>query len=164
MAFEIFKDTGARTREFISITETKTFGVPRAFLDKHRITSDYKVIVLFDKETNQIALHFIDSDTKIGFAVRPTGERQGAIIAARSFFDIKGIDVKRYAGRYDFETKTLKDLGINKEGEAYVITLIDKTTKATTNMPSEVETQSEINSNISEGIDLSDLFGEGERM
>ena len=126
MAFEIFTEAGARTREFISITETKTFGVPRAFIDKHSVTADQKVVILYDADTNQIALHFAANAPKVGFAVRITGPKQGAIIAARSFFDIKNIDVKKYAGRYDFEKKSLADLGIDKPGDAFVITLADK--------------------------------------
>lgn len=126
MAFEVFKETGTRTREFISITETKTFGVPRAFLDKHGITAQHKAVILYDTDENKVALHFSTKDTKIAFAVRITGEKQGAIIAARSFFDVKGIDVKKYAGRYEFEKKSLSELGVNSPGEAFVITLKEK--------------------------------------
>lgn len=129
MAFEVFTDTGARTREFISITGNKTFGVPRAFLDKQGVTADHKVVILYDAEENKIALHFSEGNPKAGFSVRITGEKHGAIIAARSFFDVKNINIKKYAGRYDFEKKTLKQLGMDKEGYAFVIALKEKDTE-----------------------------------
>ncbi len=124
MAFELFQETGTRTKEFISITETKAFGLSRAFLDKHKITSTFKAVLLFDPETNKIALHFSENNPKFGFSVRISNPKHGATIIARSFFDLKGIDAKKYAGRYsDFETVKLTDIGQSKEGDAFVIVL-----------------------------------------
>lgn len=124
MAFEIFKETGSRNKEFISITENKAFGLSRAFLNKHNITKNHKAVILYDPEKKQIALHFSQNNPKFGFTVRFTNPKHGAIVIARSFFDLKSIDLKKYARRYsDFETLKLTDLGLNQEGEAYVITL-----------------------------------------
>jgi len=124
MAFEIFRETGTRTREFISITETKTFGLSRAFLDKHNITSEHKAVIFYDSVAHKIALHFSLNNPKFGFSVRIANKKHGAIIIARSFFDLKNIDTKKFAGRYsDFEIVTLEDIGQHKPGEAYVITL-----------------------------------------
>lgn len=124
MAFEIFKETGTRTKEFISITETKTFGLSRAFLDKHQITKDHKVVILYDADSNEVALCFTRSDAPYAFAVRIANEKHGATIVAKSFFELKNIDAKKYAGRYsDFKRVTLRSLGIDKQGEAYLIEL-----------------------------------------
>ncbi|HSX15901.1 MAG TPA: hypothetical protein VLF40_03875 [Candidatus Saccharimonadales bacterium] len=124
MAFELFQETGTRTKEFISVTETKAFGLSRAFLDKHQITSDYKAVIFYDAETNRIALHFSPNNPKIGFSVRISNEKHGATIIARSFFDLKNVDAKKFAGRYsDFEVVPLSALGQEREGDAYVITL-----------------------------------------
>lgn len=131
MAFEIFKETGVRQQEFISVTETKAFGLSRPFIDKYKITKDQKVVILYDPETKQIALHFSENAPKFGLAVRIPNEKHGATIVARSFFDAKGLDAKEFAGRYDdFVVMTLKDLGIDKDGVAYVLKL--KRNKPTT--------------------------------
>jgi hypothetical protein len=124
MAFEVFKETGTRTKEFISVTETKAFGLSRAFLDKHGITNDHKAVILYDAEAGKIALHFSIHNPKFGFSVRISNPKHGATIIARSFFELKGIDAKKYAGRYgDFEIVDLADIGQNKDGQAFVITL-----------------------------------------
>lgn len=128
MAFEIFKETGTRTREFISVTETKAFGLSRAFLDKHGITRDHKAVVFYDADTNKVALHFSENNPKFGFAVRIANEKHGATIMAKSFFDLKNLDSKWYAGRYgEFEKMKLADIGItDKPGDVFVITLKER--------------------------------------
>ena len=124
MAFEVFKETGTRTKVFISVTERKSFGLSRAFLDKHHISKDQKAVILFDKDTNRFALHFSSNNPDFGFAIRIANEKHGAAVVAKSFFDLKQIDVKRYAGRYsEYEVLDLKSLGIDKDGTAYVIQL-----------------------------------------
>ena len=124
MAFEIFTETNTRTKEFISVTEKKTFGLSRAFLNKHGITKNHKAVIFYDSDEKKIALHFTLNNPKFGFAVRISNEKHGAIIIARSFFDIKSIDASLYAGRYsDFEAVALTELGLEKEGTAFVIQL-----------------------------------------
>lgn len=127
MSFEVFTETGTRNKEFISITENKTFGLSRAFVEQHKITKEHKAVLLYDPETNQVGLHFSLEDPKIGFSVRIPNERHGASVIARSFFELKAIDAKVFAGRYDdFHKTTLKELGLNKNGEAFVLTLKKK--------------------------------------
>ncbi len=128
MAFEIFRETGTRTKEFISVTETKAFGLSRAFLDRYGITSDYKAVIIYDPDTNRVALHFSKNDPKFGLTIRIPHEKHGATIMAKSFFDLKGIDAKRYAGRYsNIEKLKLSDIGIaDKQGNVYVIALKER--------------------------------------
>ncbi len=128
MAFEIFKEAGTRTREFISVTETKSFGLSRAFLDRHGVTAAHKAVIFYEPEKNQVALHFSQNDPKFGFSVRINNEKHGATIMAKSFFELKGIDVKKYAGRYsDFEKRSLEDIGVGgKHGDVFVMTLKDR--------------------------------------
>lgn len=128
MSFEIFKETGTRTREFISVTETKAFGLSRTFLDKQHITADHKTVIFYDSDNSKVALHFSLNNPKFGFAVRISNPKHGASIIARSFFDLKSIDAKKFAGRYsDFEKVSLRSIGQEKDGDAYVITLKEQT-------------------------------------
>lgn len=127
MAFEIFKEAGARTQEFISVTETKSFGLSRAFLNKHGITADHKAVIFYDPDTGRVALHFSLNDPKFGFAVRIANPKHGATIVAKSFFEVKGIDAKRFAGRYgDFKKQPLSEIGQNVPGDVYIITLKER--------------------------------------
>lgn len=122
--FEIFTETRARTKEYISITDNKAFGLPRTFLTNQKVSSEHKCVILYDEESRQIALYFTKLNPKFGLSVRVPNDKHGGMVMARSFFDLKGIDVTKYAGRYnDFEKKSLKSLGIDKDGDAYVIKL-----------------------------------------
>lgn len=128
MAFEIFTETRARSAEFISINETQAFGFSRAFLDAYGITKDHKAVILFDEENGKLALHFKKGEVKYGFSVQINNEKHGGIVKAKSFFDRKKIDAAKYARRYpDFEVASVRSLGLDGEGEAFVITL-DPTT------------------------------------
>ena len=126
MAFEVFEDTRLRTKEFISITDNKTFGLPRTFLNSQGISSEHKAVILYDADEKKIALSFTLNDPKFGLAVRIPNEKQGGMVVARSFFDAKNIDPRMYSGRYDFEKVPLASIGVEKEGFAYVITLAEK--------------------------------------
>lgn len=127
MAFEVFTDTGVRTKEYISITENRAFGFPRPFIDKQGITNDQKCIILYDDTSNEIALHFSNLNPKFGLAVQIPNDKQGGMVSARTFFNVKGINASKYAGRYeDFRKLPLRSLGLDKDGDAYVIKLVDK--------------------------------------
>ncbi len=130
MSFELFKEAGARTKEFISITSNKTFGLPHTFVTKHGIAREHKALILYDASKMKIALYFTPIDAKYGLKVSIPNASQGGVIFAGSFFDSKNIDVARYGGKYyDFEIVPAKNIGIQSEGSAFVITLKDKTDK-----------------------------------
>jgi hypothetical protein len=127
MAFEVFTETRARTKEYISVTENFTFGLPRTFIDKQQITTDHKAVILYDADEKKIAIHFTLAAPKFGLAVRIPNDTQGGMVVAKSFFELKNIDPKNYGGRYyDFEIIPLQELGHNKDGHAYVIQLKEK--------------------------------------
>jgi hypothetical protein len=127
MPFKVFTDIGTRTKEFISITENKTFGLPRAFLDANNITSEHKAVLLYDADAKKIAIHFSLEETKYGISVRIPNIKHGGSIVAKNFFDIEKVDPYLYAGRYDnYEIVELRDIGINRDGKAFVITLKER--------------------------------------
>ena len=124
MAFEVFKQVGSSSKIYISISTSKTFGFPRTFLDKYGITSDHKVVILYDKDAHSVALHFTTDEVKYGLKVQVPNKQHGGSINARSFFELKGIDAKKYAGRYEnFKQVPLSDIGISAPGTAFVIKL-----------------------------------------
>jgi hypothetical protein len=124
MAFQIFTDTRSRSAEFISLNESQAFGFSRSFLDKHGITKEHKAVIMYDADENKIAIQFVAENVKHGFAVQINSEKHGAIVKAKSFFDRMNIDAGLYSRRYnDFERVRVKDLGIDQDGEAFVIQL-----------------------------------------
>lgn len=135
MAFEVFKQVGSSSKVYISISTTKTFGFPRTFLDKYGVTSDHKVVILYDKEAHSVALHFTTDEVKYGLKVQIPNKKHGGSINARSFFELKNIDAKKYAGRYeDFKQVPLSDIGISAPGTAFVIRLKEVKTNDSTDL------------------------------
>lgn len=125
MAFEIFKQVGSSSKVYISVSTSKSFGFPRTFLDKYGITSDHKVVILYDKETHSAALHFTTDEVKYGLKVQIPNKKHGGSINARSFFELKNIDASKFAGRYeDFKQVPLSDIGISAPGTAFVVKLV----------------------------------------
>lgn len=124
MAFTVFTETRARTKEYISITANQTFGFPRTFLDKQKIAPDQYCIILYDDDAKEIALHFTEKGPKFALALKVPNETQGGNVLARSFFEKKGLDASKYAGRYDdFKKVTLRSLDLDKDGYAYIVKL-----------------------------------------
>lgn len=127
MAFKVFTDIGTRTKEFISVTENKTFGLPRAFLDANGITPEHKAVLLYDADAKKVAIHFSLENPKYGIAVRIPNAKHGGTIVAKNFFEIEKVNSYLYAGRYDnYEIVELRDIGINREGKAFVISLKER--------------------------------------
>jgi hypothetical protein len=124
MAFAVFKQIGSSSKVYISVSTSKSFGFPRTFLDKYGITKEHKVVIMYDDETKRVALHFTTEDVNYGLKVQVPNEKHGGMINARSFFDIKDIDVVKYAGRYeDFTIAPMSDLGISAPGSAFLFEL-----------------------------------------
>lgn len=144
MSFEVFTEAGARTKEYISITENKTFGLPRPFINKQRITKDQKCVILYDDDQKEIALHFTNLNPKFGLSVRIPNDTQGGTVVARSFFDLKNIDVSKYAQRYEFRKVSLRELGQDKDGDAYVIKLMARKNDKRSNVTVGENTKKEI--------------------
>jgi hypothetical protein len=127
MSFEVFQQVGSSSKVYISISTSKTFGFPRTFLDKYGITSNHKVVILYDKIENRVALQFTTDDVKYGLKVQIPNKKHGGVINARSFFDLKGVSAVKYAGRYeDFKQVPLSDIGISAAGTAFVIKLEER--------------------------------------
>lgn len=125
MGFQIYTGVRTRTKQYISITESRTFGIPRPFLTEQGIEAGVKVVLLYDPEKHQIGLKFSDKKPKFGYALRLSkNPRHGGSIIAKSFFDDMKIDAKKYAGHYEFEKMPVESLGLQGgDGDAYIINL-----------------------------------------
>lgn len=136
MAFEVFTESKLRNSDFISVNESKTFGFPRLFLEKHGISGTEKVVILYDKDEKKVALYFTNQPAKIGYSFKKSkNPNHGGTVSARSFFDVKEIEAALYSQRYEYEVAEMKKLGFpEKPGSAFVIKLREKN----------IETNSEI--------------------
>lgn len=130
--WEIYKksDTKTRSKKYISVTKSQTFGLPRPFIDKYNIQGNDKVVILYNKENNEVALRFSDKNPDFGYSLLfgKDTKKHGAMVIAKKFFDDMDIDAKKYAGHYDdYRQVKMSELGFdNIQGEAFVIKLKER--------------------------------------
>lgn len=119
--------TGKRFEDRITVTRSRAIGLPTQFFTDNKI-GDYKFAVLFyDKGSMAVGISFTnDADTEGKIAISRNNQGYGGHILATSFFKANRINVKKFSGRYDYEKKPLRDLGMDKDGEMFIIQLTEK--------------------------------------
>lgn len=128
--WEIYKKPQkvVRNKKYISITTSKTFGLPRPFIDEYQVSAEDKAVILFNANSGEIAIRFSKTNPDFGYKVRfGKNTSHGAMIIAKHFFDDKNIDASKYSGHYDnYRITKMQDLGLNIEGVAYVFKLQER--------------------------------------
>lgn len=129
--WQIYKKSSTRTRtkKYISITKSKTFGLPRPFIDGHGISENDKAVILFNTNSKEIALRFSKRNPDFGYSIRfGKDSAHGAMIVAKKFFEDNRINVEKYFGHYDdYREVPMSDLGFsNHEGIAFVFKLRER--------------------------------------
>ncbi len=130
--WEIYRKSGTKTRskKYISITKSQTFGLPRPFIDGYNIQKGVKAVILYNRDSNEIALRFSNTKPEFGYSLLfgKNSKKHGAMIVAKKFFDDMDIDAKKYAGHYDnYRRVQMNELGFdNIQGEAFVIKLKER--------------------------------------
>jgi hypothetical protein len=118
---------GKRFEDRITVTRSRSIGLPTQFFEDNKI-KNYKYATLFyDKGRMAIGIQFTNDDNMPGkISITRNNQGYGGHILATSFFKANRINVKKFAGRYDYETKTLRELGMEKDGEMFIIELTEK--------------------------------------
>lgn len=119
--------TGKRFEDRITVTRNRALGLPTQFFIDNNI-ADYKYAVLFfDKETMSVGIMFTnDEDVPGKIAITRNNQGYGGHILATSFFKANRINTKKFSGRYDYEKKALRSVGLDKDGEMFIIQLKEK--------------------------------------
>jgi len=119
--------TGKRFEDRITVTRSRSIGLPTQFFADNKI-GDFKYAVLFyDKSSSAVGIYFTnDESTKGKITITRNNQGYGGHILATSFFKANRINVKKFSGRYDYQKKALKELGIDRDGEMYIIELKEK--------------------------------------
>ena len=119
--------TGKRFEDRITVTRSRAIGLPTQFFTDNKIGS-YKFAVLFyDKGSMSVGISFTNDEEALGkIAITKNNQGYGGHILATSFFKANRINVKKFSGRYDYEKKQLRELGLEKDGEMFIIQLTEK--------------------------------------
>jgi hypothetical protein len=119
--------TGKRFEDRITVTRSRSIGLPKQFFDDNKIDSYKYATLYYDKEKQAIGIVFVNDESTPGkIAITRNNQGYGGHVLATSFFKANRINTKKYAGRYDYEKKSLRELGIEADGEMYIIKLIEK--------------------------------------
>lgn len=118
---------GKRFEDRITVTRSRSIGLPTQFFEDNKI-KDFKYATLFyDKTRMAIGIQFTNDEDMPGkITITRNNQGYGGHLLATSFFKANRINVKKFAGRYDYEKKTLRELGIEKDGEMFIIELTEK--------------------------------------
>lgn len=130
-AFNFIKHTqvGKRFEERITVTRARTIGLPTQFY-KDNDVANYKYVVLFyEKDKNMIGIKFTNEKEDGAIAIAKHNNGYGGYVSATSFFKINRINTKKYAGRYEYEKKSLRQLGLDEDGVLFIIKLQEKADK-----------------------------------
>lgn len=118
--------TGKRFEDRITVTRSRSIGLPTQFFTDNKV-GDFKYALLyFDKQRNAIGIVFTNEETPGKIGITRNSKGYGGHILATSFFKANRINTKKFAGRYDYDKKPLRELGIDKDGEMFIIELKEK--------------------------------------
>lgn len=122
--------TGKRFEDRITVTRSRSIGLPTQFFADNKV-KDFKYALLFyDKSRMAVGIVFTnDEDAQGKISITRNKQGYGGHILATSFFKANRINVKKFAGRYDYEKKPIRELGIDKDWEMFIIELKEKEEK-----------------------------------
>ena len=129
--FNFIKHTqvGKRFEDRITVTRARTVGFPTAFYKENRV-QDYQFAVLYyERERNMIGLKFTNSKEEGAIVINRHNAGYGGYVSATSFFKSNRINTKKFSGRYEYDKKPLRQLGIDEDGDLFMITLVEKPEK-----------------------------------
>lgn len=120
---------GKRFEERITVTRARTIGLPTQFYKDNGI-ADYKYVILFyEKDKNMIGIKFTNEKENGAIVIAKHKNGYGGYVSATSFFKINRINTKRYASRYEYEKRPLRNVGFDEDGVLFIIKLKEKTDK-----------------------------------
>lgn len=129
--FQKFTAVGKRFENRITVTRNRAIGFPTQFCKENNIKRYKYAILFYDANQNAIGIKFSNDDSESGKITINHSAYYGGHINANGFFKSHRINTKRFSGRYDYEKKKLRPLGIDEDGDLFVITLKDNKKETT---------------------------------
>lgn len=127
-----FVNTGKRFEDRITVTRSRSIGLPTQFYKDNNIRNYKYGILFFDPEKIVIGVKFSNNEDEQGKITITHSKEYGGHLLANSFFKSNRINTKRYSGRYRYTKKSAKSLGFDEDGVIFLVELKDNN-KETTN-------------------------------
>lgn len=105
------------------ITKTGRINLNRHYVKRCSLDRNVGANLYWDEASNEIALTFTKKGDPGSFPLVFIPNGQAAYIVAAQFFRSHGLDLQKYAASYKFEAKPSHGLGIEENGEVFIINL-----------------------------------------
>jgi hypothetical protein len=126
--FKPFQNEGlTRVIDKITITKGNQFNFPTAMYQRNHLKNYKAVRLYYNKKASQVGIEFLKDQEEGSFKmILSEGGRYGAFIVAKSFFFLNDLKAEDYAGRYSYDSVKFTDMGADRPGSLYVISLKDE--------------------------------------
>lgn len=131
MDYQFIKHTqvGKRFEERITVTRARHIGFPTQFYKDNGLEAYNYAVLFYDKAKNAIGIKFAASQEDGAISIARHSKGYGGYISATGFFKLNRINSKKYAGRYEYKTVPLRDVGFDEPGNLYIIELKERPEK-----------------------------------
>lgn len=125
--FQKFTAVGKRFENRISVTRNRAIGFPTQFYKENGVRKFKYATLFFDRSRNAIGIKFTNNEEESGrLAISHSKNDYGGHILANSFFKANRINPKRFAGRYEYDKRSLSALNIDEPGDMFIIQLAER--------------------------------------
>jgi hypothetical protein len=128
MEYNFVKHTqvGKRFEERITVTRARHIGFPTQFYKDNGLENYNYAVLFYDKSRNDVGIRFAVDREEGAIAIARHSKGYGGYISATSFFKANRINTKKYAGRYEYKKIPYQQIGLDGEGDLFVIALKEK--------------------------------------
>lgn len=118
--------TNKRFEDKITVTRNRAIGFPTQFYKDNHIDQYKYGILFYDAENNAIGIKFSNEEEEGKIAINRSKDGYGGHLVATSFFKANRINTKKFAGRYDYETADMGEVGVEDSGKMFIIKLKER--------------------------------------
>lgn len=107
-------NTTTKVIETITLTTNEFLSFPSFFLEMYKIRemgNEIRLRMYYDKRNRAIAMQFVDKNDPTLYKVN-VSEKYGATSKIRAFLLNNDIDIKKYAGKYEYVKYQAEELGL----------------------------------------------------
>ncbi len=108
-------NTSAKVIDTVTLTTNEYLSFPTFFLQRYKIREMGESVGLklfYDSDNKAIAIQFVE-DSESGLYRLNISEKYGATSKVKAFLLNNGLDIAKYAGKYEYEQYSASSLGLN---------------------------------------------------
>lgn len=126
--FKKFVKSASRIIDKISITSGGAVGFSTSFSHDHNLKDYVGIVLYWNDVSSEVGIRFLKDgeDEEGALKLKANNNGLGHTVNAKSFFVTSHIDTEKCNGRFEYQTKPLRDFGVESDSNLYIISLKDK--------------------------------------